>query len=104
MSPDGTAELDGHLYALSGGRWLLHQETPWASLRGDCFVDGLYPGLPWFLQDLRPSGFLGRLLAQRYSNELGVSSDPRDWSDDDVLQFSGISRFRTWRLFQMFNG
>lgn len=87
ISQDGSAVLEGQLHALSGGRWLLLQESPWASLRGDVFTDGLYPGLPWFLQDLRPRGFLGRLVAQRYSSELGVSTDPRDWSDDDVLMF-----------------
>lgn len=87
IDPDGNAVLAGHLYALSGGRWLLQQEWPWATLRGDCFTEGLYPGLPWFLQDLRPRGFLGRLLAQRYALELGVSPDPRDWSDDDLLMF-----------------
>jgi len=72
---------------LVGGQWLLQQQPLWQSLCGDVFGDGLYPGLPWFLQDLRPRGFLGRLLAHRYSGELGVPSDPRDWSDDDIVVF-----------------
>lgn len=87
IKSDGSAALEGHLHALSGGRWLVRQESPWPSLRGDCFEAGLYPGLPWFLHDMRPSGFLGRLVAHRFSAELGVSPDPRDWSDDDVLMF-----------------
>ena len=81
---DGSAALQGHLYALTRGQWLLQQDDPWDSLLGDAFREGLYPGLPWFLQDLRPRGFLGRLLARRYAGELGAPSDPRDWSDDDV--------------------
>lgn len=87
VKEDGSASLEGCLYALNGGRWLLQQESSWDSLRGDCFKEGLYLGLPWFLQDMRPAGFLGRLVAQRYSVELGMSPDPRDWSDDDILQF-----------------
>jgi hypothetical protein len=87
IGPDGSADLVGQLHALTGGQWLLRQERPWQSLCGDVFVDGLFPGLPWFLQDLRPRGFLGRLLARRYAGELGVPPDPRDWGDDDVALF-----------------
>lgn len=84
---DGSAALMGQLYALTGGQWFLQQDASWVSLVGDAFGAGIYPGLPWFLQDLRPRGFLGRLLAQRYAGELGVPSDPGDWSDDDVAIF-----------------
>jgi len=84
---DGNTALMGQLHALTGGQWYLQQDAPWDSLHGDAFGRGLYPGLPWFLQDLRPRGFLGRLLARRYANELGLPPDPRDWSDDDVAVF-----------------
>jgi hypothetical protein len=43
-------------------------------------------GLPWFLDGLRPTGFLGRLDALRRP-ELGNPPDIRLWSDDDVLRF-----------------
>ncbi|HEY4318865.1 MAG TPA: type II toxin-antitoxin system HipA family toxin YjjJ [Herbaspirillum sp.] len=41
-------------------------------------------GLPFFLQDLRPQGFLGRLVPQRYAD---LQLPPRiiDWNDDHVL-------------------
>lgn len=87
IGDDGAAAVAGQLYALAGGRWLLQQEKTWRSLIGDEFADGIYPGLPWFLQDLRPRGFLGRLIAQRCAHELGLPSDPRDWRDDDIVQF-----------------
>ena len=87
IDSDGGAAVAGQLHALTGGRWLLQQDAPWDALRGDAFGDGLYPGLPWFLQDLRPRGFLGRLLARRHAGDLGVPSDPRDWSGDDVAAF-----------------
>ncbi|EQD43359.1 HipA domain protein, partial [mine drainage metagenome] len=34
-----------------------------ALLRGE-FAQGLFPGLPWFMDDLRPQGFLGRGFAR----------------------------------------
>ena len=87
IEEDGGVTLTGQLYALTERRWFLQQDASWASLVGDAFTAGIYPGLPWFLQDLRPRGFMGRLLARRYSGELGVPPDPRDWSDDDVAIF-----------------
>ncbi|RXZ36102.1 type II toxin-antitoxin system HipA family toxinoxin YjjJ [Oxalobacteraceae bacterium CAVE-383] len=44
----------------------------------------LSEGLPFFLQDLRPQGFLGRLVPQRHTD---LQLPPRiiDWSDDHVL-------------------
>lgn len=47
--------------------------------------DGWFDGLPYFLQDMRPQGFLGRQFAQAHAALLQVSPDPQDWSDDDVL-------------------
>jgi hypothetical protein len=87
IGDDGAAIVVGRLHALAGGSWLLQQDTAWRSLVGNEFADGLYPGLPWFLQDLRPRGFLGRLIAQRCAHELGLPSDPRDWRDDDIVHF-----------------
>jgi hypothetical protein len=47
--------------------------------------DGYFEGLPYFLYDSRPQGFLGRAFATRHARSLGVSEDPSRWSDDDVL-------------------
>nr|WP_315494419.1 type II toxin-antitoxin system HipA family toxin YjjJ [uncultured Rhodoferax sp.] len=50
--------------------------------------DGLsqrFDGLPWFLDDMRPQGFMGRTFASTHS-ELQLGNDPRFWSDDDVLR------------------
>lgn len=54
------------------------------------FADGswqFFVDLPWFLQDARPSGFLGRLMPKRHP-ELGLPPDIRLWSGDHVLRFS----------------
>jgi hypothetical protein len=50
--------------------------------------DGLskrFDSLPWFLNDMRPQGFMGRTFAHSYP-ELQLGNDPRYWSDDDVLR------------------
>ena len=50
--------------------------------------DGLsmrHHGLPWFLQDMRPQGFMGRTFAHAHP-ELQLASDPSRWTDDDVLR------------------
>lgn len=53
--------------------------------------DGWFEGLPYFLQDLRPEGFLGRAFACAYARPLQLPENPREWSDADVLQ--AITRF-----------
>lgn len=85
IDQDGRPQVTGQLYALAGRQWCLQQDVPWDSLRGDDFRDGLYPGFPWFLDDLRPQGFLGRLFAATHSHLLGLPPDPRDWQPDDVV-------------------
>ncbi len=46
----------------------------------------VYPNLPYFLDDLRPSGFLGRLVPQLYP-QLGLPPDIMLWSDDHCLTY-----------------
>ena len=51
-------------------------------------VDGVHArhdGLPWFLDDTRPQGFMGRTFAHAHP-ELQLGQDPLHWNDDDVLR------------------
>ena len=43
-------------------------------------------GLPWWLFDMRPQGYLGRAYASAYSAELGLPQNPEDWADSDVIR------------------
>lgn len=43
-------------------------------------------GLPWWLFDMRPQGYLGRAWASMYSAGLGLSSNPEAWTDSDVIR------------------
>ena len=73
----------------------LGQPAPFARLvplEGGAFwvdeADGLsvrHDGLPWFLEDMRPQGFMGRTFAHSHP-ELQLGNDPRHWGDDDVLR------------------
>lgn len=51
----------------------------------DSMHDGWFDGLPYFLQDLRPDGFLGRQFARAHGQVLQLGEDPGQWSDDDAM-------------------
>lgn len=74
----------GELTALHGDGCLVTATPPPDWLQGE-FTDGLFPGLPWFLDDQRPQGFLGRQFGQRWARELGLPADILRWNTDAVL-------------------
>lgn len=62
-------------------------------VRADGFVmlqeDGktLYsPGLPWWLYDMRPQGYLGRAYVARHGPALGLPASLTEWSDTHALR------------------
>ncbi len=46
----------------------------------------VFDGLPWWLYDMRPQGYLGRAYASAYAEELNLPTDPKFWSDKDVIK------------------
>lgn len=78
---DGVAaprtRLLARLHPVEPAGFLVESDTP---------LGGLYPGLPWFLDDLRPAGFLGRL-APVHHPELGFSRDILAWTIDQVVTY-----------------
>jgi hypothetical protein len=80
----GRAEPWGDLRALHGG----FRFAPGGSAPGwlvPHFPEGVFPGLPFFLQDIRPQGYMGRMIGRKASTSLVLPSDPRDWNDDDLV-------------------
>lgn len=43
-------------------------------------------GLPWWLFDMRPQGYLGRAYASRHGAELGLPDQLKDWTDTHILR------------------
>jgi hypothetical protein len=70
----------GTLHALAGDEYLFDSAV-------DTFAwAGLTHGLPYYLQDQRPAGFLGRAVPARYP-ELALPQRVIDWSDDHYLRY-----------------
>lgn len=85
INADAQPQLLGRLHALHGDGYYLDVERPLpAFLHGD-FADGLFPGLPWFLDDQRPQGFLGRTFVRRVAVDIGAPLDLMRWQSDDVV-------------------
>ena len=76
VTPTGNVSLRGTLTSLEGGGYVYLE----AKGRSE-----LFEGLPWFLQDMRPQGYIGRSFRDAYAQGLGLSENLAEWSDDDVL-------------------
>lgn len=44
-----------------------------------------FDSLPYFIQDIRPQGYMGRGFARHHGELLGLSDNPERWSNDDIL-------------------
>lgn len=78
VNDQGHHSTYGAVYSLAAGEFWFKGESAGRQ------ATGLFPGLPWFLQDLRPQGFLGRLFPRQHV-ELDLPTDVRDWNDGMVL-------------------
>lgn len=87
VDENGRAQTWAQIEALHGG-WRMEwagAAPAWAEYIAD--REGVCDGLPFFLSDVRPQGFLGRALARRFAGSLALPADPRMWGDDDILVF-----------------
>jgi hypothetical protein len=74
----------GILFCLAADEYYL-EVYPGAAAQGFA-LGGLSSGLPYFLQDQRPAGFLGRAIPARYP-ELNLPERVTDWSDAHFLRY-----------------
>lgn len=86
----GLPDIAVHRVDAAGKITPLGQLVP---VRADGFVlqqaDGATaysPGLPWWLLDMRPQGFLGRAFASRLAAPLGLPARLAEWSDTQMLR------------------
>lgn len=76
VDPEGGVHRFGELYPLAAGQYA-------CAFAGQAPV--LHDGLPWFLQDMRPQGYMGRHFAQHFAATLGLPPRLGDWDDDAHL-------------------
>jgi hypothetical protein len=80
IDANGNAATVGTLYALAADQYYF------AANDATFAPSALTHGLPYFLQDQRPGGFLGRAVPQRYP-ELNLPQRVIDWTDDHYLRY-----------------
>jgi hypothetical protein len=83
---DGAGNIHelGTLYALAADEYYI--EPSRNALENDFAWGGLSAGLPYFLQDQRPGGFLGRAVPLRFP-DLKLPQRVIDWTDDHYLRY-----------------
>jgi DNA-binding transcriptional ArsR family regulator len=77
VTPAGQVALLGHLSPVCPDGFVM-TEVNGAALHSE--------GLPWWLQDLRPAGFLGRAFAARHADALGLPAHLHEWDDTHTLR------------------
>lgn len=77
VSSDGQIRQLGTLIPVRPEGFVMRQEDG-VTLHSD--------GLPWWLSDMRPQGYLGRAYAARYGAELGLPERLSDWTDTHALR------------------
>lgn len=85
----GKVSVVAYLRPLSHGGYFLQPVAKFFSplLLGEG-GSGLYDGLPYFLYDLRPQGFLGRQISRKMATRLeGFPSDPRQWTNSHIGRY-----------------
>jgi hypothetical protein len=78
VSQDGTIAQIGSLIALYPNSFVFRSEA-------DPLKPQFYPGVPFFLDDAKPQGFLGRAFTQQHP-DLKLPPRPVDWSNEDILE------------------
>jgi hypothetical protein len=78
VSPEGQVAPIGHLDVLQDGFYVVN------ALQKNDFQ--LFQGIPYFLRDLRPQGFLGRLEPGKH-RDLDLPADILRWTDEQVLKY-----------------
>jgi hypothetical protein len=81
---DGSREHLGDISALEGDHWLVdfRRDEPLLSAG---LTNGVSEGWPWFLDGLRPQGFMGRAFARQHHHILGLPHDLNRWGSDSFL-------------------
>ncbi|WP_261644288.1 type II toxin-antitoxin system HipA family toxin YjjJ [Erwinia mallotivora] len=77
VDEQGRANRAGQLYSVwpAGSCVVQQRDGSWQH----------FAGLPWYLSDMRPQGFLGRAWGRECARQLDLPEDVRQWSDEHLL-------------------
>lgn len=84
VDPHGNTVLIANVRPLAHGGYLVIPTTGTPTVLLGENGDGIYDDLPYFLEDLRPQGYLGRQVAQALAERSDYPPDPRQWSAEQV--------------------
>jgi len=88
VDPHGNTNLWGVLRPLAHGGFHLEPTTIAPKVLSGHKGDGLYEGLPYFLDDMRPQGFIGRQIARELNTQSDTfPPDPRNWNQEQVGRY-----------------
>jgi len=88
VDPHGNNVIVAQIRPLAHGGFFVQPYTGMPPVLLGDGKDGLYDDLPYFLDDLRPQGFLGRQIAAEMSEvSPEFPSDPRWWTTDHVGRY-----------------
>jgi len=76
VDAQGRPQEFGTLVPTTHGRYWMEERSG---------VNHLHDGMPWFLQDMRPQGFLGRAFALA-NPQLALPTHPQQWTDEQILR------------------
>jgi len=79
----GRPQQLAELHAIGGGQFYIESESTVRWLRGND-NNGIYPSLPYMLDDLRPQGFMGRQVAHYFASHRGYPDDVKLWNVEQV--------------------
>ncbi|MCA1795326.1 MAG: type II toxin-antitoxin system HipA family toxin YjjJ [Desulfotignum sp.] len=84
----GKISVVAYLRPLSHGGYFLQSVTNISPLLLGERKNGLYDGLPYFLYDLRPQGFLGRQVSRKMATHFeAFPPDPRQWTNTHIGKY-----------------
>jgi hypothetical protein len=88
VDPHGNNSAVAIVRPLAHGGYYVQRLTGMPRLLLGVDGTGMFDGLPYFLEDLRPQGFLGRQVAEEISlRSPDFPTDPRRWNDDHIGRY-----------------
>ncbi len=88
VDPQGNTNLIGVLRPLAHGGFFLQPTSITPKVLEGVKENGLYDDLPYFLDDMRPQGFIGRQIARDLNARSDLfPPDPRDWNQEHIGRY-----------------